>query len=267
MGVRKETEKTVALITGASSGIGEELARIHAERGGDLVLVARSADKLASLAAELEERHGVSVSVIARDLTRPEAPREVYEEVRAAGVEVDYLINNAGFGGRGLFHERAWEDDLAMIQLNAVALSALSRLFLPEMVARRRGRILNVSSTASLMPGPLQAVYFATKAFVTSLSNALAEELRGTGVTVTALLPGATETGFARVSGMDDTELFAKTASAREVALGGYDGMLAGELDVLSGVRLGQRIMMSAIPFAPKRMLLKQIRKMQEVRE
>ncbi|MGC4118641.1 MAG: SDR family oxidoreductase [Myxococcales bacterium] len=264
---KKQNEKKVALITGASSGIGRELARLHAQRGGDLVIVARSEEKLSQLADELRKKHGCRVTVIAKDLSQPSAPKEIYEAVGAAGIAVDYLVNNAGFGGRGVFHERRWEDDLAMIQLNVVALTALTRLFLPGFVARGSGRVLNVSSTACLMPGPLQAVYFASKAFVTSFSNAIAVELEGTGVTVTALLPGATETEFARVADMDKTPLFAssKNASAADVAKAGYEGMLAGELDVRAGLTFGQKMMLAAVPLTPKRMLMQQVLKLQQV--
>ena len=255
----------VALITGASSGIGAELARIHAERGGDLVIVARREDKLNALKTQLENKHGVQVLVMAKDLTLPCAASEIYEAVKQAGIDVHYLINNAGFGGRGKFHERAWEQDLAMINLNVVALTALTRLFLPEFVNRNAGRILNVSSTASLMPGPLQAVYFATKAYVTSFSNAVAEELHDTNITITALLPGATETEFASTSGMDQTSLFKQTVSARSVAEDGYNAMLTGKLDVISGLPFTKRMMIATIPFTPKKTLLKQVRQMQEV--
>jgi short-subunit dehydrogenase len=257
--------KKVALITGASSGIGKELAGIHAEQGGDLVIVSRREDKLNELKSELEAKHSVQVTVIPKDLTRLEAAQEIYDDVKSAGIELEYLINNAGFGGHGKFHERLWAQDLAMIQLNVITLTALSRFFLPDFVKRNSGRILNVSSTASLMPGPLQAVYFATKAYVTFFSNALSEELHKTDVTVTALLPGATETEFARTSGMDKTSLFKRTASARSVAQDGYDAMLAGKLDVISGVTFGQRMMLATIPFTPKKLLLGQIRKMQEI--
>jgi short-subunit dehydrogenase len=259
-----ETKK-VALITGASSGIGKALARVHAERGGDLVIIARREDKLKALKTELESRHGINVMVIAKDLTFPGAASEIYEEVKQAAVEVNYLINNAGFGGRGKFHERGWEQDLAMINLNVIALTALCRLFLPDFVERNEGRILNVSSTASLMAGPLQAVYYATKAYVTSFSNAISEELHDTNITVTALLPGATETEFASTSGMDKTGLFEKTFSAKTVAEDGYNAMLAGKLNIISGVTFTQRIMMATIPMTPKKILLRQIRKMQEV--
>ncbi|MDF1549300.1 MAG: SDR family oxidoreductase [Bacteroidales bacterium] len=257
--------KTI-LITGASSGIGKELANIHAEKGGDLVIVARSKDKLEALKTEIEAKFRVKVLVIVKDLTLPEAPKEIYDEVKSAGIEIDYLVNNAGFGGRGKFHERSWEDDLAMINLNIVALTALTRFFLPDFVKRNSGRILNVSSTASFMPGPLQAVYYATKTYVTFFSNAIAEELHDTNVTVTALMPGATETEFAKVSGMDKTSLFKKTVTARSVAEDGYKAMLAGKLDVVSGLTFSQKLMMSMLPFTPKKMVLSQIRKMQEVK-
>lgn len=257
--------KNVALITGASSGIGKELAAVHAERGGDLVLVARRLDKLEEVKSELEAKQSIKVTVIPKDLSQASAPQELFDEVAAAGIEVDHLINNAGFGGHGKFHEREWEQDLAMIQLNIVALSALTRLFLPGFVERNHGHVLNVSSTASLMPGPLQAVYFATKAYVTSFSNALSEELHDTKVTVTALLPGATETEFASTSGMDKTKLFDRTFPARSVAEDAYNAMLAGKLNIISGVTFAQKMMMRLAPLFPKKILLKQVRLMQEV--
>lgn len=257
--------KKVALITGASSGIGKELAKIHASKGGDLVIVARSENKLNELKKELEENYKVQVKVIAKDLSNPSAPNEVYDEVVKEGIEVEYLINNAGFGGQGLFYERPWEQDLQMIQLNVLALTALTRFFLPDFVKRNSGKILNTSSTASLMPGPLQAVYFATKAFVTSFSNALSEELRGKNITVTNLMPGATDTGFAKTSGLEKSELFKKAFSAAQVAREGYNAMLKGQMDVLAGVSMSQRLMFKAIPFSPKSMVMKQVKKLQEV--
>lgn len=257
--------KKVALITGASSGIGRELARIHASKGGDLVIIARSSDKLQSLKGELESKHNVRVYCIAKDLTSSTAPKEIYDELKEHGIEVEYLINNAGFGGLGKFHEREWEKDLAMINLNIVALTALTRYFLPDMVKRNSGRILNVSSTAGLIPGPLQAVYYATKAYVNSFSNAIAEELYDTNITVTSLQPGATETEFGSVSGMDKTVMFKNTASAQLVAQDGYDGMMAGKLDVISGLSFMNKLMINMAPLMPKKMTLKQVREMQEV--
>ena len=255
----------VALITGASSGIGKELAKIHAEKGGDLIIVARRQDKLEELKNDLQKTHGIKVMTIVKDLSKQGSATELYEMVKASGVEVEYLINNAGFGGHGKFHERNWQSDLDMINLNILALTELSRNFLPDFVKRNSGRILNVSSTASFMPGPLQAVYFATKSYVTFLGNALAEELHDTNVTVTTLMPGATETEFAKVSGMDKTDLFRNTFSAREVAMDGYNGMMEGKLDVVSGLTFSQKMMMNMVPVTPKKMLLKQIRQMQEV--
>jgi len=254
-----------ALITGASSGIGKEFARIHAEKGGSLIIVARRLDKLTELKNELEQKHKVHVTAIAKDLSVNGAAKELYEEVKHTGVQVDYLINNAGFGLLGKFHELSWERQMQMINLNMIALSELMYLFLPDMVSRNSGKILNTSSTASLMPGPLQALYYATKSYVTFLGNAIAEELHDTEVTVTTLMPGATESEFAQTSGMDKTSLFKKTATARSVAEDGYNGMIKGKLDVFSGLTPSVKILKAMIPFMPKKMMLKQIRQMQQV--
>jgi len=257
--------KNVALITGASTGIGKEFATIHAEKGGDLIIVARRKEKLELLKQDLEKKHGVQVRYIVKDLSLENAPREVYEEVKQAGIEIDYLINNAGFGGLGKFYERDWKLDETMINLNIRALSALTRFFLPDFVKRNSGRILNVSSTASYTPGPLQAVYYASKSYVTFFSNALAEELSDSNVTVTSLHPGPTKTEFASVSGMDKTNLFNKPFSARSVAEKGYDGMLKGKLNVLAGIAFSQRMMLPLIPILPRKTVIRMIRKMQEV--
>ncbi len=254
------------LITGASSGIGLELAKIFAAKGHDLILIARRKEKLDALAEELATAYNIQVEVLTKDLALPHAARDVYDETKTRNLEVDILVNNAGFGGLGKFHEREWEQDYAMIQVNIVALTELSRYFLPDFVARDSGKILNVSSTASIMPGPLQAVYYATKAYVASFSNAIAEELSNTAVTVTNLMPGATATGFGKRSGMDKTAIFEKTASARSVAQDGYDGLMAGKLDVISGLTFSQRFMIGLIPIVPKKYLLRQIKKMQEVK-
>lgn len=257
--------KKTALITGASSGIGKEFSKIHAEKGGDLIVIARSEDKLNELKKELEQQHNIDVLVVSKDLTTPNAAKEVYELVQQKGLKVDYLINNAGFGGLGMFNERELEQDLQMINLNISVLTAFTHYFLQDFVKNNQGKILNVSSTASLMPGPLQAVYYATKAYVTSFSNALAEELHSTNITVTNLMPGATATEFGRISGMDKTELFKKPATARRVAQDGYEGMLKGKLDVISGLTSAQKLMAAILPLTPKKMILKQVRQMQEV--
>lgn len=258
--------KNVALITGASSGLGKEFALIHAEKGGDLIIVARREEKLNKLKNKIESKFKTQVRVIVKDLTDNNAATEIYKEIKDDKIEIDYLINNAGFGGVGKFHEREWQQDLDMINLNIIALTALTRLFLPDFVKRNSGKILNVSSTASLLPGPLQAVYYATKAYVTSFSNAINEELHDTNVTVTNLMPGATATEFGATSGMDKTELFNKTASARSVAEDGYNGMINGKLDVISGLTFSQSLMMKMVPFTPKKMLLKQVRTLQQTK-
>lgn len=256
-----------ALITGSSTGIGKELATIHASKGGNLIIVARNQSKLNELKKELEQQYKISVVVIAKDLSNLNAPQEIYNEVKQLGIEIDYLINNAGFGALGKFYELDLARQIAMINLNITALTALTHLFLPEFVKRNSGKILNTSSTASFMPGPLQAVYFATKAYVTFFSNALSEELCDTKITVTNLMPGATESEFGATSGMDKTEMFKKTATAYSVALDGYNGMLNGKIDIISGLTISQKIMMAAIPFMPKKMVLKQIKQMQEVKK
>lgn len=258
--------KNTALITGASTGIGKELATIHAKNGGNLIIVARSKDKLIQLKNELEQQYKIKVIVIAKDLSDLNATKEIYEEVKLQGIKIDYLINNAGFGALGKFHELDLARQISMINLNITSLTTLTHLFLPDFVLRNKGKILNTSSTASFMPGPLQAVYFATKAYVTFFSNALSEELHDTNITVTNLMPGATESEFGATSGMDKTEMFKETATAYSVALDGYNGMLNGKLDVVSGLTTSQKIMMATIPFMPKKMVLKQVRQMQEVK-
>lgn len=258
--------KNTALITGASSGIGKELAIIHAKKGGNLVLVARREDKLKSLKQELESAYNIKVKLIAKDLSDLTTPQEIYDEILQKGIEIEILINNAGFGALGKFHELDLNRQIAMINLNVTSLTALTRLFLPDFVKRNSGKVLNTSSTASFMPGPLQAVYFATKAYVTFFSNALSEELRDTNVTVTNLMPGATESEFGATSGMDKTEMFQQTVTSKSVAVDGYEGMLKGKIDVISGLTFGQKAMMAMIPFMPKKMVLKQIRQMQEVK-
>ncbi len=254
----------VALITGASSGIGRELAILHAKNGGDLILVARSKSKLEILKEELERVYKVSVWIISKDLSIPGAAKAIYSEVNNAKVQVEYLINNAGFGGQGYFHEREWDKDQAMIQVNVIALTELTRLFLPEFLINNKGKILNTSSIAAKAPGPLQSVYFATKAYVTSFTQAIAQEVSETEVTVTVLMPGATESGFAQVADMGGTGAFKKTVPAAIVAKAGYEGMIKGELVVIAGVPIHQRIALALGQFIPKRFLLRTMMKMQQ---
>ena len=191
------------LITGASGGIGEQLARLFAAHRYDLVLVARSVDKLQSLSAELARAHGIQSRVLPADLADPGAPPRLFEALQDAAIDV--LVNNAGFGARGAYAQIDYQLEARMIQVNVAALAHLTRLFLPGMLARRTGKILNVASTAAYVPGPFMAVYYASKAFVLSFSEALAEEVQGSGVTVTALIPGPTETNFAAIAGTQDS--------------------------------------------------------------
>ncbi len=257
--------KNTALITGAAGGIGKEFARIHAGRGGDIVAVDLNVEGLESLKSDLEEAYGVSVYTIAKNLTSLKAPQEIYDELKDHDIEIRYLINNAGFGGVGKFHQRTWEQDLAMIQVDVIALTALTKLFLPDFVERNDGRILNVSSTVSLVPGPGQAVYFASKAFVTSLTRSVYGELHDSKASITALLPGATQTGFGDHSGMNKTAIYKKPANAADVARDGYDAMMAGEMEVISGIPFSQRIELAVAPLMPKKKLVDRMRRNQEV--
>jgi len=254
--------KETALITGASSGIGLDLARLFAKDGCDVVLVARSEGKLRELAAELERGGGVTAHVIALDLARPDAAEALVQRLPG---DVDILVNNAGFGVAGPFVETDLAKELEMIQVNIVALTELTKLLLPGMIARRRGRILNVASTAAFQPGPLMAVYYASKAYVLSLSEALANETEGTGVRVSALCPGPTETGFVAAAGMVESKLFdANVMDARSVAVEGYRGMLSGKTIVIPGFR--NRLLASGYRFAPRGLITKVVRGIQERR-
>lgn len=252
-----------ALITGASGGIGLELAKIHAEKGGDLVLVARSQDKLAALKQELESRYKTQVVVIAEDLSDPNSADRVAEKITGLDLQIDTLINNAGFGGHGKFHERELADDQAMMQLNMVTLTNLTHHFLKGMVERRSGKILNVSSTASFIPGPLQAVYYATKAYVTSFSQAIAEEVAEHNVTVTALCPGAVATGFVEAGNLDGVDIWKNAKSPRSVAECGYQAMEKGQLVAFN--ERGLKFQLNwVIPFLPRKMVLKMSRQFME---
>lgn len=223
--------KQTALITGASMGLGLDYARLCAERGMDLVLVARSRDKLEALAAELRVKHGISAYAVPCDLDRREAPREIFSAVEALGLTIDVLINNAGFGHDAPFVDAPLERELSMVHVNIESLVALTHLFANGMVDRGRGRILLVASVAGFQTVPGLAVYCGTKAFVLAFGEALAYELRGSGVTVTTHCPGATETEFARTAGNDDAPIFrakALVASSSSCASDGFAAMERG---------------------------------------
>jgi short-subunit dehydrogenase len=254
-----------ALITGASSGIGAELARLHAAKGGDLVLVARRKEALDALKKELEGAHGIMATVIPADLAEPNAAERIFAATEEAGLEIEFLVNNAGFGGHGKFHERDLASDRAMMQVNMVALVDLTHLYLQGMVRRKSGKILHVASTAGFMPGPLQAVYYATKSFVISFSQAISEELSGTGVTSTALCPGAVDTGFVAASDLEGAALFEKQtgASPESVAACGYKAMLKGDLVKINEPSLNFMLGW-VVPFLPRKAVLKISRKTME---
>jgi len=251
-----------ALITGASAGIGAEFARYHASKKGDLVLVARSEDKLNALRTELQNAHGVKVHVISQDLGEVGGANAVVKAVDALGVTVDILINNAGFGGHGKHVDRNLADEQAMIDLNVKSLVTLTHAFGRKMAAQGRGHILQVGSTAGFMPGPLQAVYFATKAFVNSYSQAIDHELRDQGVTCTVLAPGYVETDFAERADLGGTDLVKSGATAESVAKHGYDAMMAGKLVTVNETQLSI-LTQWIVPLLPRRMALKMVEKMQ----
>ena len=258
--------KETALITGASSGIGHDLTRLFARDGWDVVVVARSEEKLRELAAELTREHGIAAHVLAADLARPDAAADIVNTLTERGLTIGALVNNAGVGLTGPFVETDLRAELAMIQVNVVALTQLTKLLLPGMVARKRGRILNVASTASFQPGPLMAVYYATKAYVLSFSEALAEELRHTGVTVTALCPGPTETGFVAAAGVGPSRLFSimKPSSSAAVARTGYEAMKRGQRVVVHGLR--NKLLVQSVRTSPRRLVTFIVRKLQENR-
>jgi uncharacterized protein len=255
-------QRETALITGASSGIGLDLARLMA-RDFDLILTARNRARLEQIAGELQQQHGNLVHVIPADLARPEAPEQIFSEIKRRGLRVDALVNNAGFGGYGAFTDTDLQTELQMIQVNITALTHLTKLVLPGMRERKRGRIMNVASTAGFLPGPFMAVYYATKAYVISFSEAIANELKGSGTTVTCLCPGATETGFARRADMEKSRLF-KIGSMRsdDVARSGYRAMLKGKTLVITGTR--NWLMMESLRFSPRKMVTAIARSVQE---
>lgn len=253
-----------ALITGASNGIGLELAKIFARKKNDLVLVARSEDKLQMLAQELRQQYKVNVYVVSKDLSDINTAKEIADYCHQNNLPIDYLINNAGFGDYGFFAESDWNKQLQMINLNITTLTYLTRLFLSGMIQRRTGKIMNVASTAAFLPGPLMSVYFATKAYVLSFSEAISNELENTGVTVTALCPGATESGFEQAANLEESKLFKgkKLPSAATVAAFGYKAMMKGEVVAVHGVL--NKILLTSIRFAPRVLIRKIVRIMQD---
>lgn len=249
------------LVTGASSGIGRSLAIMFARGGDDLVLVARREQALRELADEIE-RIGRRAHVITADLAAPGAAEALHARLQRDGLAIDVLVNNAGFGLWGRFDALPFDRQIAMIELNVTSLTALTRLLLPPMLARNRGGLLNVASTAAFQPGPLAAVYYATKAYVLSFTEAIAEEAAGSGVKVTCLAPGPTETEFAERAELTDTRLFASAAvmSAGEVARTGFEGWRAGKRLVVPGLR--NRLVAFSIRLSPRGAVLKTVKRL-----
>ena len=256
--------RPTALVTGASGGIGLELARLFAKGGHDLILVARNEAKLNELALYLGKMYRCNVEVIPADLSQPEVPEALVEELKTRGLTVDVLVNNAGFGESKPFVEQDLRRIMEMIQLNMTTLTQLTRLILPRMIAAKQGRILNVASIAAFLPGPLMAVYYASKAYVLSFSEAIANELKGTGVTVTALCPGPTRTGFATAAGATATNLFQTPGvmDAAPVAEAGYRGCMKGKAVVIPG--LLNKVLVWVIAFSPRWMVTPISRRLQE---
>lgn len=242
-------------MTGASTGIGRELARLLAADGYSLALVARDAAKLEELAREIDTAHGSRTAVFPRDLAEEGGAAALLEDAAKLGLSIDVLVNNAGAGVYGPFASTDLDRELATIRLNVVALTALTKGVLPDMLRRGSGRILNVASTAAFQPGPLMAVYYATKAYVLSFSEAIANEVAGTGVTVTALCPGPTATEFQKAAGFARARLFPGplVMDARSVARAGYDGMRRGRRVVIPG--LANRLMVQALRISPRRLV------------
>ena len=228
--------KGTALITGATQGIGRELAWCFARGGFDVVLVARDREKLKKVAATLQQKFGVRAVILVKDLSRPNAPQKVFDELQRAQIEIDVLVNNAGFGAFGMFDQSDIDTTMQMLNLNINALTHLTRLFVPPMKQRGRGRVLNVASTAAFQPGPLMAVYYASKSYVLSFSEALSNELEKTSVTVTCLCPGPTKSEFQNRAQMTNSKLFENSMmSAAQVAREGYAATMRGQVLIIPG--------------------------------
>ncbi|MBR8839270.1 MAG: SDR family oxidoreductase [Stigonema ocellatum SAG 48.90 = DSM 106950] len=255
------------LITGASGGIGYEFAKFFADDGYHLVLVDKRGEKLVEIADEFQQQYNISVEIIAQDLSIPRAAEEIFSKLQQASIKIDVLVNNAGFGSYGFFHETDLSTELQMLQLNVVCLTHLTKLFLKDMVNQGSGKILNVASTAAFQPGPLMAVYFATKAYVLSFSEAIANELEGTGVTVTVLCPGATASGFHETSGMSKAKVADdwRLMDSETVAKIGYQGLMANKTVVIPGVK--NKILATSAKFANRKLVTKIVRNMHETQK
>jgi uncharacterized protein len=272
LGISIQKEKSMpdeknALITGGSGGIGLELARILGRHGYDLIIVSKNQQKLVNAAEEIRRESDIRITTMAADLANPSVPLEIYSQIAAKGISIDILINNAGFGTYGNFYKTGLAVQLEMIQLNIMSLTQLTHLFLPQMIDRGRGYIMNVASTAAFQPGPLMAVYYASKAYVLNFSEAIANELKETSIKVTALCPGPTRTGFQRIAGIEESRLIksGKMMDARKVAEIGFRGMMAGHPVVIPGAL--NKIQIFGVRLLPRQLIVEMARWIQESRK
>lgn len=251
------------LITGASSGLGYQFAQVFARNHFALVLVARSENKLNELARQINQDFGVSTKTIIKDLSIPSSSEEICSELNQAGIEIDILVNNAGFATYGFFTATNLSDELQMMQLNIVTLTHLTKLMLPGMKQRRRGKILNIASTAAFQPGPLMAVYYASKAYVLSFSEAIANELKGTGITVSVLCPGPTESGFQKRASMEQSKLVnnQNLMTVETVAQIGYQGLMSNRTIIVPGIK--NKLLVFSVRFLPRNLVTQVVRNMQ----
>ena len=255
-------EKGYALITGASEGMGHEFAKLFARNGYSLILVARNKSRLDALAQELGTAHGVDARTISKDLSLPSAAEELKAAIDAQKIAIEVLVNNAGFGVHGLFPQTDWKATEGMLNLNMITTTHLTRLFLPEMLKRGHGKILNVASTAAFQPGPFMACYFASKAYVLSFTEALAEELSGTGITVTAFCPGPTRTQFQKRSNTEHIRENSFAMDAAPAAEAAYRGLMKGKRLVIPDFT--NKLLAILVRLFPRRLVIRVTRYLEE---
>jgi short-subunit dehydrogenase len=254
--------RKVGLITGAASGIGYEMAKLLIQDSYHLVLIDKNASKLKEIQTNFTSRYGKEVQIMEKDLSRANVADEIFQELSHQQIEVDLLVNNAGYGVFGMFSETDWKHECAMIQLHVVTTTHLTKLFLPGMVYRGKGRILNVASLAAFQPGPLMSIYYATKAYLLSFTEAIANEVKGTGVTITVLCPGMTKTGFQQAVGGEKSRISWNLASAASVAQYGYGAMQKGKIVAIPGFI--NYLLANAPRFFPRRIATNVVRILQE---
>lgn len=265
--ISESRQKKTVLITGAASGIGYQLTQIFARHSYNLVLVDKNEEKLTEILDEFPQKFGIFVKVFTQDLSIPTSPEEIFTELQQASIKIDVLINNAGFGTYGAFNETDLNIELKMLQVNIVSLTHLTKLFLKDMVEQNYGKILNVASAAAFQPGPLMAVYFATEAYILSFSEAIANELEGTGVSVTVLCPGLTASEFQRTAAMKDSKIarLKRMMETETLAKIGYRGLMTNKTVVVPGMR--NKILTESVRFTPRNLVTKVVRSIHELKK